>query len=89
MFRHHHSSLRGEEFYLQSSQDDGLFPVALKGLLLPFHSREHLVSAAFCLTPVRICRLFHCSLSLFFSAALFNVVCLFFLCAWVVHSVIC
>ncbi|KAJ6946471.1 hypothetical protein NC651_001263 [Populus alba x Populus x berolinensis] len=36
MFRHHHSFLRGEEFYLQSSQDDGLFPVALKGLLLPF-----------------------------------------------------
>ncbi|KAJ6886936.1 hypothetical protein NC651_027326 [Populus alba x Populus x berolinensis] len=67
MFRHHHSSLRGEEFYLQSSQDDGLFPVALKGLLLPFHSREHLVSAAFCLTPLRICRLFHCSVSFFFS----------------------
>ncbi|KAJ6902500.1 hypothetical protein NC651_020082 [Populus alba x Populus x berolinensis] len=37
--------------------DDGLFPVALKGLLLPFHSRGHLVSAAFCFTPVRICRL--------------------------------
>ncbi|KAJ6895614.1 hypothetical protein NC651_021964 [Populus alba x Populus x berolinensis] len=36
------------------SQDDGLFPVALKGLLLPFHSREHSVSAAFCLAPVRI-----------------------------------
>ncbi|KAJ6947148.1 hypothetical protein NC651_001749 [Populus alba x Populus x berolinensis] len=76
MFRHHHSFFRGEEFYLQSSQDDGLFPVALKGLLLPFHSREHLVSAAFCLTPVRICRLFRCSV-FFFLAALFNVVCFF------------
>ncbi|KAJ6948188.1 hypothetical protein NC651_002520 [Populus alba x Populus x berolinensis] len=68
MFRHHHSFLRGEEFYLQSSQDDGLFPVALKALLLPFHSREHSVSAAFCLTPIRICRLFHCFLSSSFSA---------------------
>ncbi|KAJ6979515.1 hypothetical protein NC653_027624 [Populus alba x Populus x berolinensis] len=37
------SFLRGEEFYLQSSQDDGLFPVASEDLLLPFHSSEHLV----------------------------------------------
>ena len=62
-----------------SSQDDGLFPVALKGLLLPFHSREHLVSAAFCLTPVRICRLFHCSLSFFFQL-LFLMLYVFFMC---------
>ncbi|KAJ6956918.1 hypothetical protein NC653_038976 [Populus alba x Populus x berolinensis] len=36
-------------FYFSSvfSQDDGLFPVALEGLLLPFHSREHLAAASF------------------------------------------
>ncbi|KAJ6956829.1 hypothetical protein NC653_038900 [Populus alba x Populus x berolinensis] len=36
-------------FYFSSvfSQDDGLFPVALEGLLLPFHSRETLGLSSF------------------------------------------
>ncbi|KAJ6895504.1 hypothetical protein NC651_021880 [Populus alba x Populus x berolinensis] len=46
-----------KQYQMDLNFDDGLFPVALKGLLLPFHSRGHLVSAAFCFTPVRICRL--------------------------------